>query len=200
MFGAGKLRGWSATMTDRGPVFARVVYRYSYQNGNSLALTVQVAAGDNTMCMETCVPKDQPNDGFDLVLSRGLPPLVFQVQDEGRQDRPCFTKGYTSGFKSEWAKIPLADYVAPEGHPAGLITQLTPWEDWSGTFTQTRIRLKLQNTRRELQIRSLDPGAWVEPVDIVDVFDQSSNPPANSWPHKLAPASARSVGRGVSAN
>ena len=49
MFGAGKLRGWSATMTDRGPVFARVVYRYSYQNGNSLALTVQVAAGDNTM-------------------------------------------------------------------------------------------------------------------------------------------------------
>ena len=183
---AGKLRGWSATMTDRGPVFARVVYRYSYQNGNSLALTVQVAAGDNTMRMETCVPKDQPNDGFDLVLSRGLPPLVFQVQDEGRQDRPCFTKGYTSGFKSEWAEIPLADYVArgSSGRPdyaahavGGLVRHVHADAD----------PLKLQNTVASCKSAAWTPGrgssrwtSWMFSI-------QSSNPLANSWPHKLAP-------------
>jgi hypothetical protein len=188
MYGPGKIASYSAKLTDAGPVFARVAIRYTYASGNTLELTVQVAAGDNTARFQTRVEKDQPGDGFALILSRGLPPLVFQVQDEGREDRPCFTKGYQTGFKSEWAEIPLRDYVAPPGHPAGLVTQLTPWEDWFGTFTQTRIRLKLENTRRELQIRSLDPGAWVEPVDIVKIFDPQFQPaPANSWPHKMMP-------------
>jgi hypothetical protein len=84
MFGRGKIASCSAKLVDRGPVFARVGFRYTYADGNTLDLTVQVAAGDNAMRMETRVAKDRPQDGFELVLSRGLPPLVFQVQDERR--------------------------------------------------------------------------------------------------------------------
>ncbi len=114
--------------------------------------------------------------------------------------------------------------MAPRKHPAGLVTKLTPWEDWFGTFTQARIRLKLNsrvrvregeapaephsdpaigsagaspsllstpritqaylaNSPRELQIRSLDPGAWVEPRPIESVFDPSlnSDPAKGIW-------------------
>ncbi|HEY3418056.1 MAG TPA: hypothetical protein VGM23_14350, partial [Armatimonadota bacterium] len=169
MSGLSKLTAYSAKLSDNGPVFARVTFRYTYDNGNTLDLSVQVAAGDNTMRLEMRVAKDQPKDGFDLVLSRGLPSFIFQVQDEARKDRPCFTKDGTSGFNSAWAEIPLKDYVASPGHPANQVTQLTPWEDWFGTFTQRTIRLKLENTTRELQIHSLDPGAWVEPRDIRDI-------------------------------
>ncbi len=177
MFGAGKIASYSAKLTDTGPVFARVAIRYTYADGNTMDLTVQVAAGDNAMRMETHVAKHQLNSGFDLVLSRGLPPLVFQVQDERRKDRPCFMNIEKPLSPLKWAEIPLQDYVTPQGkHPAGLVTKLTPWEDWFGTFTQARIRLKLGGTDRELQIRSLEPGAWVEPRQIESVFDPSLNP------------------------
>jgi hypothetical protein len=182
MFGPGKITAYAASLTDIGPVFARVAVRYTYEGGNTLDLVMRVVAGDNTIRMETTVAKDQPKDGFNLVISRGLPPLVFQVQDEVRQDRPCFMKpaGYN---KLEWADISLQDYVAPKEQPAGLVTRLSPWEDWFGTFTQTRIRLRLDGTQRELQIRSLDPGAWVEPMPIEEIFrpDQDADPSKSQW-------------------
>jgi len=90
MFGAGKIAFYSAKLTDSGPVFARAAIHYAYEDGNTMDLTVQVAAGDNSMRMETRVRKHQLKDGFNLILSRGLPPLIFQVQDERRKDRPCF--------------------------------------------------------------------------------------------------------------
>ena len=45
MFGPGKISAWSAEVTDNGPVFARAVIRYTYADGNTLDLTVQVVAG-----------------------------------------------------------------------------------------------------------------------------------------------------------
>ena len=199
MFGAGKISSYSARLTDKGPVFARATIRYTYAGGNALDLEVQVAAGDNTMRMETQVQKHQPGDGFNLVLSRGLPPLIFQVQDEMRQDRPCFMKPKDGHDQPAWAGIPLQDYVAPRGQPAGLVTKLSPWQDWFTTFTQTRIRLKVQNptpeleeTARELQLRSLDPGAWVEPQPIEAILDPgSSGDPTQAmwsrWSQKCMP-------------
>jgi len=190
MFGPGKIVRYSAKLTESGPVFARVAIRYTYAGGNTMDLTVRVVAGDNTMRMETNVRKHQLKDGFNLVLSRGLPPLVFQVQDENRKDRDCFMERKKGQRGPLWAEIPLKDYVVtsqsawfPTGKLPGLITSLTPWEDWFGTFTQTRIRLKLQNTTRELQIRSLDPGAWVEPRPIEEIFspDLDPDPMKGSW-------------------
>jgi len=190
MFGPGKIASYSAKLTDRGPVFARVAFRYTYANGNTMDLTVQVAAGDNTMRMETLVARHQPDDGFVLVLSRGLPPLVFQVQDESRMDRDCFLETKKGQRGPRWAEIPLKDYTGPTrdawfptGKLPGLVTNLTPWEDWFGTFTQARIRLKLENTMRELQIRSLDPGAWVEPRPIEEIFSPNleTDPAKGMW-------------------
>ncbi|MBL7039513.1 MAG: hypothetical protein ISR77_12840 [Pirellulaceae bacterium] len=183
MFGAVKIASYSANLTDSGPVFARAVIRYTYDDGNTMDLTVQVAAGDNAMRMETRVQKHQLKDGFNLMLSRGLPPLIFQVQDERRKDRPCFMNVEKPLSPLKWAEIPLEDYVAPEKYAAGLVTKLSPWEDWFGTFTQARIRLKLEGTKRELQIRSLEPGTWVEPREIESVFDPSlgSDPAQGIW-------------------
>jgi len=193
MFGTSKIASYSAKLTDSGPVFARAAIRYTYADGNTMDLTVQVAAGDNAMRMETHVQKHQLKDGFNLILNRGLPPLVFQVQDERRKDRPCFMNIEKPLSPLKWAEIPLADYVTPQGkQPAGLVTKLTPWEDWFGTFTQARIRLKLAGTERELQIRSLEPEAWVEPREIESVFDPSLSPdPAKGiwvgWNQKCMP-------------
>jgi len=191
MYGTGKVKAYSANLTDAGPVFAQVAIRYTYENGNTLELVVRVAAGDNTMRMETRVAKNQPTDGFNLVLSRGLPPLIFQVQDERRMDRECFMHPKPSSG-NEWAEIPLKDYVATKPQPPDLVTKLTPWEDWFTTFTQARIRLKLENTTRELQIRSQDPGAWVEPKPIEAIFDPKQDPdPAKGlwmgWTQKCMP-------------
>jgi len=191
MYGATKIAAISAELVAGGPVFGRVAIRYTYEGGNTLDLTVQVAAGDNTMRMETRVKEHQPEDGFNLILtsassvepSRALPPLVFIVQDECRKDRPCFMNPKESYGRLQWAEIPLKNYTAPKPHAAGLVTQLSPWEDWFTTFTQTRIRLKLANTKRELQIRSLDPGAWVEPRPIEAIFglDVDSDPAKGLW-------------------
>jgi len=199
MFGPGKIAAWSAKLTDRGPVFARVQVRYTYSDGNTMDLTVQVAAGDNTMRMETNVQKPQRKDGFSLVLSRGLPPLILQVCDESRRDRDCFVVRKKGQRTAPWAEIPLKDYAGPSrkawfptGKLPGLTTSLTPWEDWFGTFTQARMRLKLENTTRELQIRSVDPGAWVEPRPIEELFSPDLDPdPAKSlwvaWNQKCMP-------------
>jgi len=186
LFGNTKIAAISAEVLADGPVFGRVAIRYTYEGGNTMDLTVQVAAGDNAMRMETRVQKHQPGDGFDLVLSKNLPPFIFQVQDEKRKDRPCFMNTEKPYNMLAWAEIPLKDYVAPKGRPAGLVTTLTPWEDWFGTFSQTRIRLKMEGTKRELQIRSLEPDAWVEPRPIEEIFGVSVKPdPAwVGWPHK----------------
>jgi len=192
MFGDTKIAAVSAELLADGPVFGRVAIRYTYEGGNTLALTVQVAAGDNTMRMETHVQGHLLKDGFDLVLSRGLPPFILRIQDEHRKDRPSFADTPKGLKPLRWADIPLKDYVAPKKYPANLVTSLTPWEDWFGTFTQARIRLKLEGTKRELQIRSLEPATWVEPREIESVFDPSLSPdPAKGiwvgWRQKCMP-------------
>ncbi len=202
MYGPGRIRAYSAQLTDRGPVFARVSVRYTYENGNTLDLTMQIAAGDNTMRCETKVTKDQPQDGFHLLLSPGLPPLVFCVQNEGWLDRPQFTSGYSTGrWERYWQDIPLQDYVGPQERniwtqegQAGyeIVTSLSPWEDWFGSFTQRTVRLKLEGTERELQIHSLDPGAWVEPRPIESLLNPEMDPdPAKDawvpWARKMLP-------------
>jgi hypothetical protein len=193
MYGAGKVASYAVTLADAGPVFARVVARYTFDNGNTMELSLRIAAGDNTLRCDERVAKHQPDDGIRLVISRELPPLVLRIMDEVRKDRFQFMtpKGYDT---LEWADIPLEDYESPKGYPQGLVTQLTPWEDWFGTFTQTRIRLRLDDTEggllarkpeteRELQIRSLDPGAWVEPLPIQSIFlpDPDADPARKQW-------------------
>jgi hypothetical protein len=200
LYGPGKVTRYHAVLTDSGPVFARAVVTYTYEDGNTLEMRLQCAAGDNSLRVETRVARSQPNDGINLILSRGLPPFRFQVQDEGYKDRACFdqSKGNTH---LEWAEIPLSAYTAPKDRKiwpyltkpgSELITTLTPWEDSFGSFTQARIRLKLEGTTREVQLRSLNPGAWVEPRPIEEIFSPHLDPdPAKGlwakWEDKLMP-------------
>lgn len=192
MYGGERIAAYTARLTDAGPVFARAAIRYTYENGNTLDLSMRLAAGDNTLRLETEAAQDQPQDGFTLGLSRGLPPLVFLVQDERRRDRDVFKGPVHPRSRAAWAEIPLQNYTADKPHPENLVTQLSPWEDWFGTFTQTRIRLRMEHTERELQIRSLDPGAWVEPRKIEEIFSPKMDPDPRSglwvgWQQKCMP-------------
>lgn len=197
LYGPAAVKSYSATVTDNGPVFARVAICYTYDNGNTLDVVVRLVTGDNTVRFETNSARRQPDDGFTLLVSKGLPPMTYAVQDEARKDRPCFP----SKDKDGWAYLPLKDYTGPQDGAFwppipntrnGLVTALTPWEDWFGTFTSARIRLLLENSPRELQIRSVDPGAWVEPTPIADIFSPKFDPdPAKgiwaAWQQKMLP-------------
>jgi hypothetical protein len=172
MFGAAKIAGYSAKLVDRGPVFAQANVHYTYADGNTLDLSVRVAAGDNTMRMETKVAKHQPKDGFHLVLSKGLPPLVLQ------QPKTC-----DPNHDDDWVEIPLKDPVAPPTQqPEGVVEVLYPWE----FYVRSRTRLKLENTTREIQIRCLDAAAWVEPRSDEAILDPNwdADPAKGVWQGK----------------
>jgi len=81
---------------------------------------------------------------------------------------------------NEWAEVPLREYVAPQDKPTGLITALTPWRI-NHSFALPVIRLKLENTTRELQLRAVDPAAWVEPRQEMVGPGPESNPAPGKW-------------------
>ena len=172
MFGPDKIAGYSARLIERGPVFAQAAIRYTYADGNTLDLSVCVAAGDNTMRLETKVAKHRPRDGFHLVLSKGLPPLVWQ------KPKTC-----DPNQDDDWVEIPLKDHVAPPTQqPEGVVEVLYPWE----FYVRSRTRLKLENTTRELQIRCLDAAAWVEPRSDEAILDPNwdADPAKGVWQGK----------------
>jgi len=155
LFGAGKVKCYSARLTDSGPVFAQVESIYTYADGNMVKVAARLAAGDNAVLWDAQVKDNRPRDGWDLVLGPGLPPLVFRVQMEFFTRREVFLK--------RKAKVGDLAELRVDESPPGLITNLTPWPDWFNDFTQTTIPLKLSGRDSELHISSRDAGAWVEP-------------------------------------
>lgn len=170
LFGETRVTAWSAEVTGRGPVFAEVGYRYRYEDGNEAVLTARLHAGAAGVEWESHVVQDRPDDGFDLTLSEGLPPLTLVIQREAYADRPEMQEAAWS----DWVEIPLAVY---EGEK---ITSLSPWADWWSTWTQTSIRLRMEG-ERELHLASRDAGAWVVPAAPGTMNSW------NAWQHKLAP-------------
>jgi len=156
LYGKTKLTGWSGKLTGAGPVFGQVEYVYQYEGGNTLKLTARLYEGAAGLYWEAHVPEDQPEDGLDIALSKGLPPLTLLVQYEAYSDRPQLK----DKKKWSWVEIPLADYQGKDG----LVTRLSPWADWWSTWTQTTVRLRLGKGERELHLTSHDPGAWVKPA------------------------------------
>ncbi|MEI7435724.1 MAG: hypothetical protein WCL16_02825, partial [bacterium] len=181
LYGNTPIAGYSARLTEAGPVLLRVECLYRYADGRTNAITMQLNAQGNRVYYITHVPRGQPQDGWEISLS-GLPPLAFQFMPEqvSLQPRTHAIKG--------WKEREIADY------PAGLISNLTPWGDWVDEFTQTTLFLAFLDKRpasksaglmdsvkdpetavdldgapasepdgRELVIRRLDAGAWVTP-------------------------------------
>jgi hypothetical protein len=165
------LTGWSAQLVAEGPVFAQVDYSYRYEDGNTVELMACLYEGAAGLYCEAQVPEDRPEDGVDIVLSEGLPPLTLVVQREAYADRPQMQDAPKRG----WVEIPVAAYGEE------LVTNLSPWADWWNTWTQTSVRLRIGAGDRELHLASHDPGAWVEPAPPGTIRDWSA------WQHKLIP-------------
>jgi hypothetical protein len=156
LFGNQKVAGYSARLVARGPVFSQVEFVYRYADGNRMRLLAEIAAGDNAILWDAAVTEDAPRDGWDLLLSPGLPPLVFRVYMEFWPRRKAFL--------AQAAKVGDLAELRLDEYPPGLITNLTPFPDWWNEFTQTTIPLKLTDRDCDLLISSRDAGLWVTPV------------------------------------
>ena len=146
MFGDTPITGYTATLTDRGPAFVKVAYHYSYQDGNTLDLTVRLDAQSNQVYYETVVKDNKKADGWDVLLTPGLPALNFQFM---REVQALQTGALPLDKDNNWRGKDIADY------PPGLVTNLTPWGDWWSEFTQTKFYLAYLDTRP--QAAEMDP-------------------------------------------
>ncbi|MHC4401735.1 MAG: hypothetical protein ACYTG0_18850 [Planctomycetota bacterium] len=171
LFGDTKLTGWSARLVAAGPVFGQVETTYRYEDGNTVELRARLYAGAAGLYWEAHVPEDRPDDGVDIVLSKGLPPLALVAQREAYGDRPEMQEVAWG----TWVEIPLA------GYEKELVTNVSPWADWWNTWTQTSVRLGIGGQKRELHLASHDPGAWVRPAEPGTMRDWGA------WQHKLIP-------------
>jgi len=171
MFGETRIAGWSGKLVGDGPVFGQVEYTYRYEDGNEVHLSALLHEGAAGLVWKAQVAEDRPEDGFDLVLSAGLPPLTLVIQREAYADRPQMKQARWS----EWVDIDLTRYEEE------LVTNVSPWADWWSTWTQTSVRLRVGEQQRELHLASHDPGAWVEPAPPGTMRDWGA------WQHKLLP-------------
>jgi len=159
MYGKGKIRSYTATLVARGPVFAEVETRYVYADGNTLDLTLHVAAGDTSILVDAKVQKHDKENGWQMAVAPSAKSLAWRVALEvkGTNKWPGMPK-YDKNER--WIDVPLGD--APAGH----MTNLAPWSDWWSDATQVSIRLKRTGQNREIRVARRDAGAWVTPVPL----------------------------------
>jgi len=155
LYGKTKLRSWSAELTALGPVFAEGRYRYTYEDGNTLDLTVRIAARDDRVQFDVKVARDSRRDGLRIVLNRGLKPLTLHVQKRYNSRSNLFPKSLGMG---EWASLPVSD-LKP-----GTLISVTPWGPWWNDLCAPVVRLGIGNNTRELHVARRDPASWVKPV------------------------------------
>ncbi len=145
LYGKTAIKSWSAKITDNGPVFLRAEVTYTYADGNTLTVAFQLRAGDYALLSETQVKADSADDGWELLLNKGvaIPDGVklFGMRSEAREQPVSFTP----------SAVEPACYLSP----------------WSGDDCfpdgPTVIRLKLAGRLEELHLSVRDAGAWVRP-------------------------------------
>ena len=152
LYGETAIAGFTTTVIDRGPAYVRVAYRYTYADGNTLDFTAQLNAQGNQVFFETASARDNRKDGLDLLLTPGLPALVLQYMPEQVNKQSNTSAIGTSG----WKQRAVADY------PAGMITNLIPWGDWTNEYTQTKFYLRYADMPEELVITRQDAGGLGE--------------------------------------
>lgn len=154
LFGETALKSWSAKVVARGPVVLRVEYLYTYADAATLKLAVQFHASGNQLFFDTDVSADKPNDGWDLLLTPGLPhELTFQFPRNSRPEEGVVTIPGTI-----WKAMPIKD------QPAGKITSLSPWFGvWMAGSAPGELYLAFEGSTRQLAFLRRDAGAWSEP-------------------------------------
>ena len=150
-YGATPIQSYTARITEEGPVLVQAEYRFTYTDGNVLAITTKLYAESQQVTFATAVAKPQVQDGWDLLLTPGLKPLALQFMPETQT-----LQSGTHDIKG-WKEKAIADYQP------GTVTNLAPWAEWWNEYTQTKFYLKFADDPRELYIVRHDAGAWVTP-------------------------------------
>lgn len=154
LYGPTKLVSWSGGLVAEGPVFAEMLWRYRYVDGSEVALRGRLGARDTAIYWDMSCKGTLREDGWQLHVSNGLPPLSLSVQIEH------FSKRSLAGRKLEVGDL-VAFPVAEQ--PPGSLTSVTPWADWTNDRTQTVVILNDPAGFPAFFAGSRDPGVWIEP-------------------------------------
>jgi len=163
LYGDSRVRSWSSRLTADGPVFARVETAYTYANGNVLRVTCQLAAGDYAALIDMDVAQDRRDDGWELLLGRGI-----------KLGDATVLVGWAANVKE------LTVNFNPEASQPACY--LNPWPG-AGWFPDSPavIRLGLESRKGELQLSVRDPGAWVKPLPLSAYGD------FKKWTYEMIP-------------
>ncbi|MHB9023008.1 MAG: hypothetical protein ACYC7E_02375 [Armatimonadota bacterium] len=165
LYGTTKITGYSATITESGPVVSVVTIRYNYEGGAVLTLTARLAAGDSQVLWDTHSSADLADDGWQIILNRGL----------GAMSLP-----WTGKFvNNKWGKLNEKKEIPLDAEPAGVLVSLQPWADWWDGCTSTVWTFKAAGKGEVLKVSSREPGDWVEPLAPGTLRDWGG------WVHKL---------------
>jgi hypothetical protein len=154
MYGNSKIAAWSGEVLSEGPVFADIRWTYRYENGTEFRLRARLGARDTAIYWDMACQGTLAEDGWELDISDGLPPLSLSVQIEH------FSRRSVAG-----RQLKVGDLVAfpVAAAPPGLLTSVTPWADWTNDQTQTVVVLTDPAGEAAFFAASRDPGVWVTP-------------------------------------
>ncbi len=175
LYGERKVKSYAARITERGPVLVEWTIRYTYEDDSTLDLTVQLAARDAQALWTTNSSADHPRDGWKLMVTPGMDPLVMTWAPEFGKNKWKPLEMVDGRWDFDPIDVPLDE------EPEGMITQLTPWKDWWNGTTQTSWTFNNPAGVPVLHAEIQDPGAWVvpDPPGTLRVWD--------AWHHKLLP-------------
>ena len=167
MYGVRKITGYAARLVASGPVFGLAAVRYTFADGQSLELYVQLAAGEAQAQWSCYSSADAPQDGWRLRLTPGLDGLRLPLTGEF--------------FNNRWNKLNETTAVELSKEPTGVITSLQPWHDWWDGQTQTEWTFDTPALGKVLTMASRAPGDWVNPLapGTLDSWDR--------WKKKMIP-------------
>ncbi|MHB9132640.1 MAG: hypothetical protein ACYDBB_16345 [Armatimonadota bacterium] len=150
LYGTRKITGYTAKLEESGPVFGLATVRYTFDDGQSLEISVQLAAGEAQAQWSSYSSTDALQDGWQLRLTPGLDGLRLPLTGEF--------------FNNKWNKLNEITQVELQKEPAGLITSLQPWHDWWDGQTQTEWTFETPARGKVLTMTSREPGDWVTPL------------------------------------
>lgn len=145
--GNARVDAWSSEVIDAGPVVARVRTRYHLAEGATVSFTATLAAGDGAVYWEMESSADRP----ELGVAFRLPPLPGV-------EEALLPRGY-----GQWSRQDRTVQLTPGPEP---FVRLTPDSSILNVFPENAVAIVLAPRGGEgsLQIRSHEPGRWVDPV------------------------------------
>lgn len=180
LYGPGRIEGYAARLVDRGPAVGGVEVTYRYEGGRTMALRVRLAEGNKQALWELkgepydrelavqlvqgvgwneaekAAEESAVKDGWELLVSPGVPALQMLVPHSVFNARWQLPNPPGAKLGTLWVEVPL------DQEPAGQLLSLEPWAGWWEQIHQTQLRFQDPTWGQFLQLRTVDPGDWVE--------------------------------------